>query len=199
MTTRTYASPRRAQGAAETRRAILRAALDVFEDKGYTAASLAEIAAKAQVSLNTIYVSVGKKPQLLLAIFEEATSDADIDSTLAGVESEDSPLRIIAHIAHGTRVIFERHSWALGELYDNAATSEEFTQTIAASEAQYRARLGVAAARVAALHAPLDAGRASDVLWFYFGFRPWRELRKLSWSWDDAEMWLSQQAASALL
>lgn len=144
-------------------------------------------------------MSVGKKPQVLLAIVAEATSDADIDSTLAGVESEDSPLHIIASLAHGTRVIFERHSWALGELYDNAATSDEFTPTITASEQQYRARLAVAATPLASLHAPLDAGRAADVLWFYFGFRPWRELRRLAWSWDDAEIWLARQAASALL
>ena len=198
MTTRSYASPRRAQAAGETREAILGAALELFEARGYADVGMNDVAARAGVSLNTIYVSVGKKPQLLLSLLHDAANGTEIDSALARVHAEDSPTRIIDIIARGTRGVFERHSWALGELYDNAAACAEFADAIAASEQRYRDRLTLVAKRIVLLRPSLDAGRVADILWFYFGFRPWRELRKLQWSWDESERWLTGQAESAL-
>lgn len=199
MVTRTYDSPRRSKAAAETRGAILDAALHLFETQGYAATGMNEVAALADVSLNTIYVSVGKKPQLLIALFQDASNDADIETTLQIIDVVDSPTTVVEEIAKGTRVVFERYAWTLGTLYDNASASSEVSEAIAALEARYRDRLGLAAQRLAALRPDLEVERTTHILWFYFGFRPWRELRELGWDWADAEAWLVAQASGALI
>ena len=59
---------RRARQAAETRRDILNAARKLFAQKGYAATSVAEIAAAAGASVQTIYDSVGSKAELVSAL-----------------------------------------------------------------------------------------------------------------------------------
>jgi AcrR family transcriptional regulator len=75
--TRRYHSPRRAEQAAATRRAVLAAAREVFVAKGYGAATVAEIAARAGTSVDTVYASVGRKPALLRELVETALSGQD--------------------------------------------------------------------------------------------------------------------------
>ena len=199
MASRTYDSPRRSTAAAETREAILGAALRLFETRGYAATGMGEVATEAGVSLNTVYVSVGKKPQLLIALFRDASEDADIEATLEAIGAVESPQELIAALAAGTRVVFERYDWALGALYDNASASDEISEALDATETHYRDRVGQAARRLAELRPRLEAERTTQILWFYFGFRPWRELRGLGWGWDDIEHWLADQASNALL
>lgn len=70
--TRPYRSARRAEQAARTRRAVLRAARDLFTTHGYAETSVADVARRAGVSVDTLYASVGRKPQLLLAVHDMA-------------------------------------------------------------------------------------------------------------------------------
>lgn len=79
--TRRYTSPLREQQAERTRRAVLRAARSLFTRRGYADTSVAEVARRAKVSVDTVYASVGRKPQLLLAV---------VDMVLAG---GDEPVR----------------------------------------------------------------------------------------------------------
>jgi AcrR family transcriptional regulator len=74
--TRPYRSQRRASAAAETRRFVLEAALAAFGEHGYVKATIAGIAARADVAVNTVYASVGGKPQLLVALIEDAADSA---------------------------------------------------------------------------------------------------------------------------
>lgn len=73
--TRRYSSPVREERAARTRAAILRSARDLFATRGFPGTSVGDIATRAGVSVDTVYTSVGRKPQLLLAV---------IDMTLGG-------------------------------------------------------------------------------------------------------------------
>jgi AcrR family transcriptional regulator len=74
---RSYRSPAREERAAATRAAVLKAARELFMAKGYAAVSVAEIAKAARVNLDTVYVAVGRKPQLLRALIEAALSGRD--------------------------------------------------------------------------------------------------------------------------
>jgi len=74
---RRYRSPRRAEQAAGTRRRILAAALALFTEQGYTATSMAQLAARAGVAVDTVYATVGRKPALLRELFETALSGTD--------------------------------------------------------------------------------------------------------------------------
>jgi AcrR family transcriptional regulator len=76
--TRRYHSPRRAQQAAQTRRAVLAAARDLFVANGYAATTVAEIAREARVAVDTVYATVGRKPALLREVLETAISGADV-------------------------------------------------------------------------------------------------------------------------
>ena len=76
-TKRRYEAPRRAEQAAGTRRAILTAARDKFVERGYVATTVAEIAEQAQVSVDTVYATVGRKPMLLRQLVETAISGTD--------------------------------------------------------------------------------------------------------------------------
>lgn len=74
---RRYQAPRRAEQAAATRRTILAAARDLFVQHGYVTTTVAEIADQAQVSVDTVYATIGRKPVLLRALVETALSGTD--------------------------------------------------------------------------------------------------------------------------
>lgn len=62
---RSYDSSRRRAQADETRSAIVRAARDLFIERGYGHTTVADIARAAGASVETIYASVGTKAELL--------------------------------------------------------------------------------------------------------------------------------------
>ncbi|MBA2773953.1 MAG: TetR family transcriptional regulator, partial [Nocardioidaceae bacterium] len=67
---RAYRSVLRTEQAAATRRQVLRAARELFTRQGYADTTVAAVAARARVSVDTIYASVGRKPQLMLAVID---------------------------------------------------------------------------------------------------------------------------------
>jgi AcrR family transcriptional regulator len=93
---------------AETRRRLLRAAEVEFTERGYKAATVARIAARAGVTVQTLYLAWGSKRALLRAYMEAALAgDADtsypqalpgmIDAVLEG--TLDDPPAIIRQIS----------------------------------------------------------------------------------------------------
>jgi AcrR family transcriptional regulator len=74
---RRYNSTQRAAQAAATRQAVLDAARQVFMQRGYIGATVAEIAATAGVAVDTLYATVGSKPVLLRELVETAISGTD--------------------------------------------------------------------------------------------------------------------------
>jgi hypothetical protein len=66
---RSYDSSRRRVQAASTRREILAAAQHLFEQKGFAAAKMADIAAEAGVALKTVYTAFETKGGVLRALW----------------------------------------------------------------------------------------------------------------------------------
>jgi AcrR family transcriptional regulator len=77
--TRTYTSTRRRARALKNRRAIIEAANELFTTRGYRDTSVTEIAERAHVSVDTLYVAVGRKPQLLLAVHDLVLGEMELD------------------------------------------------------------------------------------------------------------------------
>jgi AcrR family transcriptional regulator len=75
--TRRYRSVVREEQAAATRRAVLAAARDLFTEHGYDATSVTDVARAAGVSVDTVYASVGRKPELVLAVVDMVLGGAD--------------------------------------------------------------------------------------------------------------------------
>ncbi len=75
--TRSYRSPQRRQRAEATRLSVLAAARDLFQDRGYAATTVAGVARSAGVSVDTVYASVGRKPELVLAVIDMELGGGD--------------------------------------------------------------------------------------------------------------------------
>src|SRR6266700_1576053 len=58
------------------RAAILRAAIDVFADRGFFNAQVADVARAAGVAAGTVYLYFRSKDDLLISIFERTMRDA---------------------------------------------------------------------------------------------------------------------------
>ena len=74
---RRYRSPVRAEQARQTRLAVLRAARDLLAEHGYDATTVAMVAATAGVSVDTVYTSVGRKPELAVAVVDMVLGSSD--------------------------------------------------------------------------------------------------------------------------
>ena len=75
--TRAYVSPRRAEQAKATRRAILDAARRLFLSNGYGTTSIRAIAEEAGVAVQTVYAVFGNKRQLVIELLEDAVTGDD--------------------------------------------------------------------------------------------------------------------------
>lgn len=75
--TRTYTSSVRDQTAASTRASILAAARSLFESQGYRGTTVKQIADRAEVNVDTIYHTIGRKPALMRELVETALSGRD--------------------------------------------------------------------------------------------------------------------------
>lgn len=74
---RRYDSMRRREQAAATRHAIIAAARELFIENGYGATTVADIARQAGVAVDTVYSTIGRKPELLREVVETAISGSD--------------------------------------------------------------------------------------------------------------------------
>jgi AcrR family transcriptional regulator len=202
VTRASYNSPRRQQAAAATREAIIEAALELFACQGYARTTVAQIAEAARVAANTVYTSVGGKPQLLAAITESGTDDPDVAETLTAVARASDPAEVIRLTAAGTRQVNERRAKAVAVLLDSAQADPAAAEMLQVTVRYYRETLGTLAGRLedlGAVQSP-DLNRAADIFWYLFGWTSWRTLiTDLGWSWDDAEQWLAQRGIDALL
>lgn len=171
---RRYRSPQRSQRAAATQAAILRAARDQFTAKGYAATAVADIAAAAGVNLDTVYASVGRKPQLMLGV---------IDMTLAGsdrpvvAEQRDYVQAVLA--ARGARRKLVTYADALGRVMPEVAPLFEalrqasltdpecatLRDTIADRRAANMRRLAADLRSTGDLRSDLTDDTVADLLW----------------------------------
>jgi len=106
---RIYRSPVRATQAAATRRAVLDAARDLFTAKGYLTTTVAAIAERAGVSVDTVYAAVGRKPALMRELVETSISGRD---TAVPAEQRDYVLAIRAAATAGDKLTLYAQSIA---------------------------------------------------------------------------------------
>ncbi len=99
---------RRAVQAEQTRLEILGAARRHFATKGYAATSLKEIAADAGVSVQTVYDSVGSKPDLVRRLNDLIDVEAGVGEIAMAIGTESDPAVLVAIPAKVTRRIVER-------------------------------------------------------------------------------------------
>lgn len=196
---------------AETSRRLLAAAAIEFAERGYTAATVNRIAARAGVTVQTLYLAWGSKRALLRAFMEASlagqadTPYADelpglIDNALS--TAGDDPALMIKKISRFYRQIAERA--ALGwQLYrDAAATDAEIAtdwQTLQQLRRQTFAML-IARLPPRSLRAGLTRAIAADTAWTIASPESYDLLvRTAGYSLDAYERWVSNTLVAALL
>jgi AcrR family transcriptional regulator len=169
---RRYDASKRREAAERNRQAILNSALMLFGDRGYAATPMTAIAEQAGVALDTVYASVGRKPDLVRLLIEAAISGGsqavpaeERGYVQAIVAAPDAESKITIYAA-AMRAIAGRLAPVLAIL-QQAAPAEpelgvlwrEITERRAANMHRFVADL----AAVATLR--VDQGEAADIVW----------------------------------
>ena len=111
---RAYDSTRRRAAAGQTRERVLAAAREQFLLRGFTSATVADIATAAGVAPQTLYSSVGSKAELLRQVMNVAIAGDDLPVTVAGrpftdaIHAEPDGTRKLALYARRLRPALER-------------------------------------------------------------------------------------------
>lgn len=128
--TRRYHAPRRAAAAAQTREAILRAAKDQFEARGWAATTIAAVAADAAVSPKTVQALFGTKAVLLAAAVDYAIAGdlAEVpiivrESARSVESAPDAATMLDRHAGHV--VAINTRSAGLARVVESAAASSQ--------------------------------------------------------------------------
>jgi AcrR family transcriptional regulator len=206
---RRYQARRRAEQAAATRRRILGAARDLLVERGYVAATVAEIAERAQVSVDTIYATVGRKPALLRELVETAISGTDHAvpalerDYVAAVRAAPSAREALVIYAAAITSIHERLAPIFLALRDAALTDPDCA-ALWAEITQRRARnMRSMAADLRAtgdLRDDLTDDDVADVVWSMNAVEYWVLLvRERGWTPDRFRRWLADAWIRLLL
>ena len=169
---RRYDTTGRRQAAARTRAAILDAARELFAERGYAATPVAAIAARAGVALDTVYASVGRKPEVARLLIETAISGTDQavpaesrDYVRAIRAAPDAATKIAIYAAAVTAMA-PRLLLVLGIIQQAAPAEPELARLwneIAERRAANMRRFVDDLATVTSLR--LDPGQAADIVW----------------------------------
>jgi AcrR family transcriptional regulator len=169
---RRYDAPRRRQAAARTRAAILDAARALFTERGYAATPMTAIADRARVALDTVYASVGRKPELARLLIETAISGTDQaipaeqrDYVRAIQAAPDASTKIALYVA-AVAAIAPRLILVLGIIQQAARDESELAALWTEIAERRAANMRLFVADLAAT-APLrlDPEDAADIVW----------------------------------
>ncbi|MCE7003869.1 TetR/AcrR family transcriptional regulator [Kibdelosporangium philippinense] len=200
--TRSYHSPRRELAASATRNAILDAAEALFAELGYPRTTIAKIAAAAQVSSNTVYQSIGGKPQLVSAIADRSADDPLIHHSLKTIEEATTGHAVINELGLSGGRLVRTQLRAISVVWDNAVVDPLVAAVAERTKELFMVRLHQIVARLRSLDAlreGIDDDQAAQILYFHFTPDAWRRLRDFGWTWEHATDWLVAQAEKALL
>ncbi|HEX6089692.1 MAG TPA: helix-turn-helix domain-containing protein [Gemmatimonadales bacterium] len=200
---RKYVSAIRDEAAGRSRRRILDAAASLFARSGIDRVTIAQIAARAKVSVPTVYALFKSKEGILHAILESALFGPAFQAARARLEGVTDPVVLIERSAAVARAIYESESTALGLMRGASAFSPALRK---AEQAFEDLRYSMQEARVRLL---FDEGKARPglgldearrILWMYTGRDIYRMLvQEGGWSPDEYEAWLARTLVTSLV
>jgi AcrR family transcriptional regulator len=199
----------RAQSARRRRQAVLASARELFTERGYAATTVAAIASGAGVAVDTVYASVGRKPQLFRLLLETALSGTDEEipaqerDYVRQIQAAKSATEKIARYARAVTEIQPRIAPLLLTLRQAAETAPELT-ALWAEVAQRRAKnMRLFAADLATtgeLRRDLELDEVADIVWSMNAAEYWLLLvHERGWSAQRFERWLVDAWSRLLL
>jgi AcrR family transcriptional regulator len=206
---RSYHSPRRQQQAAATRQAILEAAQRLFEQRGYPATTMEQVAAEAGVALKTVYVAFATKSGLLRALWDLHLKGDQDQAAVAErpwyreVLGEADPERQLRGNAANSRVVKQRIGGVLKVLRSAApvdADAEALWRLIGTDFYDNQRVIVESLHAGAALRPGLDVAGATDILWTLNHPDVWLLLvGERGWTPEQWERWFADTACAQLL
>lgn len=194
---------RRDKQALATRADILRAARQLFAERGYAATSMADIAAEADVAVQTIYASCGSKRALVAALVDFIDEEADVPARAEQLRAETDPRAAIAIAARLTRQIQERSGDVIRALSSAAAVEPAAAEAMVDGGRRHRAGTAGLVAKLdamGALRAGVSVERGAAQAALLFGGAIYEEfVGEHGWSYDDVEQWVRETAGTLLL
>ncbi len=206
---RTYNSSLRARQAADRRLALALAARDLFVELGYPATTMDAVAARARVSLKTVYNAYASKAGLLRAVWDLSLK-GDLDDAPVGdrrwyiaVLSEPDPQRQLEVTAENSRIVKTRIGPMLKVIRDAASGDNDLGSLWELIQTDFWANQKTIVESLAdkgALRAGLDIQRATDLLWMLNHPDVWLLLvDRRGWSPHEWETWFAQACREQLL
>jgi AcrR family transcriptional regulator len=206
---RSYDGSSRRAGSIETRRRIIRAARELVLADGYRATTIAAVAARAGVNADTVYALVGRKPELLRELIEQAISgtdhavDAEQRDYVLAIKAEPDPARKLALYAGAVCRIQERMAPLVQAVRDASSTEPEakqLWQEISERRAANMRLLIRDIRRVGGLRAGVSVHEAADMVWALNSSEMYVLLvRERGWSPRRFERWLADAWCRLLL
>ncbi len=206
---RSYESPRRRAQAEATRQDILAAAQRLFEEQGYPATTMAQVAEEAGVALKTVYLAFATKSGLLRALWNSLLRGGDDDRPVAEqdwyrtVLDEPDPERRLRLNAHNSTLGKQRISGILEVIRSAAPTDSDIAALWQRIQAEYHANQRAIVEPLAErnhLRKGLDVDRATDILWTINHPNTWQLLVvERGWAFSEYEQWTGDLACAQLL
>jgi AcrR family transcriptional regulator len=171
---RSYNATGRRARSVETKQRIIEAARDLILADGYRSTTIAAIATRAGVNIDTVYELVGRKPVLLRELIEQAISGtdhpvvADRRDYVQAMKAEPDPAKKLAIYAGAIRRIQQRMAPLLLAVRDAASTepeAEQVWQEISKRRAANMRRLIRDLRDTGGLRDDLSVNQAADVVW----------------------------------
>lgn len=199
---RSYDRTTRLAAAARSRHDILETAHRLFAERGYAGTAMADIASAAGVALDTVYASVGRKPELVRLLVERAISGSDAPvpaeerAYVQAIRAEPDPVRKLEIYAAAIRNIHGRLAPLVRALQAGAAAHPELAQLwrgISERRARNMRHFAGQLAEAGALRPGLAVEEAADVVWatnapevynLLVGERGWTPERYQAWLAD---------------
>lgn len=191
----------RQQQALATRDRIVAAARAVFRERGYGAATVDMVAARAGVGVATVYVAFKSKRGLLRGMRAAMLAESEIPALLERIRAEANAGKKLSLHAQLIRQQMERS-------YDVIAAHREGSRVDPAVASEHRRVLDsrklvfaeLARSLERSLARGIDVVTAADILWAFANEELFRELViERGWSPDRFEAWLGQVLRDQLL
>lgn len=205
---RAYRSPLREQNAQRTKQAVVEAAARLFTERGYAAASLADIAAAAQVARPTAFAAFGSKPALLREVLDQALAGDDEPVPVARrpwfepVWDAPTPGAVLDAYAQVCRLINGRAARLFEVVRRAADEGAEVFELWETLQRNRRAGAAMVVRHIAGLSgAPpgWDEERATDAVWIFNDPAHYEALvHQCGWSEQEYAAWIAGQMRHAL-
>lgn len=200
---RQYVSKTRSQAADATKARVLRAARALFVRHGIDRTTVAQVAAKARVSVPTVYALYKSKEGILRELMSAALFGQGFQAAHAKLKGISDPIKLIALTAHVARAIYNAESSELGLMRGASA----FSPPLRKLEREFeKIRFDMQEERVRLLFAQsrqkkgLGLDEARRILWMYTSRDVYRMLvHESGWTPDQYQSWLSETLVSSLV